>query len=143
LEVKLPAGFSFLSDLNYQKGREELDNGTTSASRHAAPLFGTSRLSYKADKLNLQFYASYQAERKFKDLAAEEQVKDEIYAKDAQGKNYSPAWYTINLKSTYAFSEQITATVGLENITDQRYRPYSSGISAAGRNFVISMSAQF
>ncbi len=143
LEVKFPAGFSFLSDLNYQKGKEELDNGTVSASRHAAPLFGTTRLSYKIDKLNLQLYASYQAERKFEDLAAEEQVKNEIYAKDAQGKNYSPSWYTLNLKSIYTFSELFTASAGLENLTDQRYRPYSSGISAAGRNFVVSLSAQF
>lgn len=143
LEVKLPNGFSFLSDLNYQVGKEELDNGMTSASRHAAPLFGTSRLNYKTDKLNLQFYASYQSERKFEDLAAEEQVKDEIYAKDVNGKNYSPSWYTLNLKSTYAFTDLFTATAGLENLTDQRYRPYSSGISAAGRNFVVSFIAQF
>lgn len=143
LEVKLPAGFSFLSDLNYQVGKEELDNGLTSASRHAAPLFGTSRLNYKADKLNLQFYATYQAERKFEDLAAEEQIKDEIYAKDANGNNYSPSWYTLNLKSTYALTDLFTATAGLENLTNQRYRPYSSGISAAGTNLIVSLIAQF
>jgi hemoglobin/transferrin/lactoferrin receptor protein len=28
---------------------------------------------------------------------------------------------------------------GVENITDQSYRPYSSGIAAAGRNFYISL----
>jgi hemoglobin/transferrin/lactoferrin receptor protein len=30
----------------------------------------------------------------------------------------------------------------LENITDIRYRPYSSGISAAGRNLILSLRAQ-
>jgi hemoglobin/transferrin/lactoferrin receptor protein len=143
MEIKLPAGFSFSSDLNYQKGEEELDNGTTSPLRHAAPLYGISRIIYKANNLNLQFYATYQAERKFEDLAEEEQGKVELYAKDANGNNYSPSWYTLNLKAMYDISENFTVNAGIENLTDQRYRPYSSGISAPGRNFIISLRANF
>ena len=143
LELKLPAGFSLSSDLNIQVGEEELDDGTTSASRHAAPLFGMTRLNYKADHLNLQFYVAYQGERKFEDLALEEQSKDEIYAKDANGNNYSPAWCTLNLKAMYALSETFTLSAGLENMTDRRYRMYSSGISAPGRNFILGLRANF
>ena len=143
LEVKLPAGFSFSTDVNYQKGEEELDDKSTSALRHAAPLFGMSALSFKAEKLSLQLYANYQAERKFEDLAFEEQGKDEIYAKDANGNNYAPSWYTLNLKSSYVLSDNLTINTGVENLTDQRYRTYSSGISGAGRNFVISLKAEF
>ncbi|WP_026211286.1 TonB-dependent receptor [Lewinella cohaerens] len=143
LEWKLPAGFSFSSSINYQIGEEELDDGITSPSRHAAPLFGVSRLSYKAKKLTLQFYANYQGERKFEDLAREEQSKDEIYAKDSNGNNYSPAWYTLNIKALYDLSPTITISAGMENLTDQRYRPYSAGISAPGRNFILSLSANF
>ncbi|MFT7154314.1 MAG: hemoglobin/transferrin/lactoferrin receptor protein, partial [Alteromonas macleodii] len=32
---------------------------------------------------------------------------------------------------------------GVENISDQRYRPYSSGIVAPGRNFILSLKARF
>jgi len=142
LEVKLPAGFSFSSDLNTQQGEEELDDETTSASRHAAPLFGVTRLIYKTSNLNLQFYVAYQGERKFEDLAVEEQGKDEIYAKDANGNNYSPSWYTLNVKAMYEITEHFTLSTGLENITDQRYRPFSSGISAPGRNFVMSLAVK-
>lgn len=142
LEVKLPAGFSFSSDLNTQQGEEELDDETTSASRHAAPLFGVSRLIYKTNNLNLQFYVAYQGERKFEDLAVEEQGKDEIYAKDANGNNYSPSWYTLNVKAMYAITKHFTLSAGLENITDQRYRPFSSGISAPGRNFIMSLAVK-
>src|SRR5690606_4120770 len=49
LEIKLPAGFSISSDLNYQVGEEEIDDGTKSPSRHAPPLFGVSRLKYNAN----------------------------------------------------------------------------------------------
>ncbi|HQV36872.1 MAG TPA: TonB-dependent receptor [Flavobacterium sp.] len=143
LEVNLPAGFSISSDLNYQKGDEELDDGTTSPLRHAVPLFGMSSLNYKAEKLNLQFYSSYQAKRNFEDLAFEEQGKDEIYAKDANGNNYSPSWYTLNLKGMYVLTKTFSVNAGVENITDQRYRLYSSGISAPGRNYVLSFRADF
>lgn len=143
VEVKLPVGFNFSTDLNFQKGEEELDDGSTSTSRHAAPFFGVSRLGFKADKLNLQLYTEYQAKRKFEDLPVEEQGKDEIYAKDSNGNNYAPAWYTLNFKAMYRYSETFTVSAGLENITDQRYRPYSSGLSGPGRNFIFSLAANF
>jgi len=143
LELKLPKGFGFSADINYQKGEEELDDGSTSPSRHAAPLFGLSQLSYKNGNLSLQAYCTFQGERKFDDMPAEEQEKDEIYAKDANGNNYSPSWYTINFKGMYQLSEVFSISAGIENITDQRYRPYSSGISAPGRNFVLSIKASF
>lgn len=143
LEVKLPAGFSFSSDLNLQKGEEELDDGGTSASRHAAPMFGMSSLNYKKNKLSLRFYAVYQGEVSYDHLAVEEREKDEIYAKDANGNNYAPSWYTLNFKAFYDFEKNFSLMAGLENITDQRYRPYSSGISGAGRNFVMSLVFNF
>lgn len=143
LDVKLPAGFSFSSDINYQVGEEELDDGTTSPSRHAPPMYGVSRLNYKANKLHLQLYATYMAERKFEDLPFGEKTKVELYAKDANGNTYAPSWYTFNIKASYDLSETFTVSSGIENLTDARYRPYSSGISAAGRNFILSLRANF
>jgi hemoglobin/transferrin/lactoferrin receptor protein len=143
IEIKLSGGFMFTSDLNYQKGEEELDDGSISSSRHAAPLFGTSSLNYKRDKLHMQFYAVYQGEKSYEDLPDEEKAKDEIYAKDADGNNYAPAWYTLNFKANYHFNETFSLMAGLENISDQRYRPYSSGISGAGRNFIMSLTFNF
>ncbi len=143
LEVKLPAGFSLSSDLNFQKGKEELDDGSTSPSRHAAPLFGITRLNYKASRLNVQLYTEYQAERKYEDLPEEEKGKDEIYAKDAYGNNYSPSWYTLNIKAIYELTDVLAVSAGIENLSDRRYRTYSSGISSPGRNFILSLRANF
>jgi hemoglobin/transferrin/lactoferrin receptor protein len=143
IEVKLPAGFGFTTDLNYQVGEEELDDGSTSTSRHAAPFFGTSRLQYRTEQLKMEVYLVYQGERKYKDLPVSEQGKDEIYAKDSNGQNYAPSWYTLNVKARYALSEKMTVGAGIENISDQRYRSYSSGISGAGRNMVLSLTANF
>lgn len=143
VEVKLPSNFQFLFDFNYQKGEEELDDGTISPSRHAAPLFGVGRIQYHYENLILELNSIYQGKRVFEDLPLSEQGKDEIYAKDAEGNNYAPSWYTLNLKARYRLTEKLSLSGGLENITDQRYRPYSSGISGAGRNFILAIMAQF
>ncbi|MFT6036638.1 MAG: hemoglobin/transferrin/lactoferrin receptor protein [Marivirga sp.] len=143
IELKLAHDLTFSTDLNYQKGEEALDNGDISPSRHAAPFFGLSRLNYQAKKLQLQLYCHYQAERAYDELAVEERRKDEIYAKDKNGNNYAPAWYTVNFKAQYLLNKSFTANAGVENITDQRYRPYSAGISAAGRSFIFSIKASF
>jgi len=143
LEVKLPGGFSFSSDYNYQKGEEELDDGTTSPSRHATPWFGMTRFTYDSDKILLQLYAVYQGERRHEDLPQEEKEKYEIYAIDSNGNTYSPAWYTLNFKAMCRLTDYLSVSAGIENLTDQRYRPYSSGISGPCRNFVLSFGADF
>ncbi len=142
-EAKLNGGFSFTTDLNYQKGEEELDDGSLSASSHAAPFFGVSRMKYQTEKFSLELNCQYQGEQSFNNLAVSEQSKDEIYAKDKNGNNYAPGWYTLNVRAMYRLTDWLTLTSGIENITDQRYRPYSSGISGAGRNFVMALKARF
>ncbi len=143
VNLKMFNGFSLSSDYNLQHGEEELDDGSVSHSRHAAPWFGITRLTYSFHKLKLQFYAQYQGERNHEDLAVGEKDKDEIYAQDDHGNTYAPAWHTLNLKGQYEASESWLITAGMENLTDQRYRPYSSGVSGAGRNFLISLTAKF
>ncbi|MFH1121147.1 MAG: TonB-dependent receptor [Bacteroidota bacterium] len=143
VDVKLPGGFGFSTDYNYQIGEEELDDKTTSPSRHAPPAFGVSRLTYSAHSLSMQLYAVYSGEKKFEDLPQEEQGKTEIYAIDDDGNPWSPGWYTLNFKAMYEITENFEVSAGLENLTDQRYRPYSSGIVAPGRNFILSLRARF
>ncbi|HET8803628.1 MAG TPA: TonB-dependent receptor [Aequorivita sp.] len=143
VEVKLPKGFGFSTDVNIQKGEEELANGETSPSRHAAPFFVVSRLNYKANKLQMEVNLSYQAKRDFEDLPEEEKEKTEFYALDENGNAFSPSWYTLNFKALYKLTDTFDVSGGIENLTDQRYRPYSSGISGAGRNFILSLTAHF
>lgn len=138
MEVKLPHGFGISADLNYQKGEETLDDGTTSPARHAPPFFGMARLMYQTQKLTMQLYTVFSGERTFDGLPEEEKGKPEIYAIDENGNPFSPGWYTLNFKAIIQFAPQFSVSAGLENLTDQRYRPYSSGIVAPGRNFMLS-----
>lgn len=140
MEVNLSPELELISDFNFQKGEEELDDGSSSPSRHAAPWFGVTRLVYELPSLMLELNSEYQGEKKHNDLSVSEKGKTEIYALDENGNTYAPAWYTVNFKALYEFNSNYTLTAGLENITDQRYRPYSSGVSSPGRNFIISFS---
>jgi hemoglobin/transferrin/lactoferrin receptor protein len=142
-ELQIAKGLELESKLNYQHGEEELDDGTTSPSRHAPPMFGMTRLSYSMDKVQLQLYGIYSGKKDFDELPEEEKAKGEIYASDADGNPYSPSWYTLNFKAAYQVGELISIGAGLENLTDRRYRPYSSGIVAPGRNFMLSLTAKF
>ena len=143
LEVKVASGLVFASQFNYQQGKEELDNGQTSPLRHAAPWFGLSRLTYRKEAFTMQLYGTYSGAVPFDELPEEGKATDYIYAKDADGNPYAPAWYTLNVKVLYKLNQTASISAGVENLTDQRYRPYSSGISAAGRNVVLALLAQF
>lgn len=143
IEIKLPLKLTFSSRFNYQQGEEELDDGSKSPSRHAPPWFGNSSITYKSKKLTIQLNTIYSGQKNFKDLPEEEKGKDYIYAIDNNGNPYSPSWYSINLKTLYQFTKVFSSTLAIENITDQRYKTYSSGIVSPGRNFVVSLRANF
>ncbi|HSD64469.1 MAG TPA: TonB-dependent receptor [Ignavibacteriaceae bacterium] len=139
LEFNFAKYFSFRSEFNYQKGEEEDDAGNVTPLRHAAPWFGQTKLSFRKDKTGISLSMIYNGQISFEDLSPSEYEKDYLYALDANGNIYSPAWYTLNLKLSYQIFDNIELYFGMENITDQRYRPYSSGITAAGRNFIGSL----
>ena len=65
---------------------------------------------------------------------------NESHLKDA-GDIISNASCTTN--SVAAVMDILDREFGVENLTDVRYRPYSSGICAAGRNLVLSLRAGF
>jgi hemoglobin/transferrin/lactoferrin receptor protein len=111
--------------------------------RHAAPFYGNTNLRYSRNKVFIEFTAMYNGEVSADELAPVEQAKIDIYAKDANGKPYSPSWYTINLRTSYQLDPKTSFTASWENITNQRYRPYSSGIVAAGSNLIFAVRWSF
>ncbi len=143
LTFKFNKQFSFSNDINYQIGSEELDDGSVSPSRHAAPVFGVSRLSFQMKGLRVDLYANYSGEKSFDELPESEKGKDYLYAKDDEGNPYSPSWATLNLKALFKVNDYLSLSGGVENITDQRYRPYSSGLTAPSRNFILSARCSF
>jgi hemoglobin/transferrin/lactoferrin receptor protein len=143
IEVKLPNGIGLSSRINVQEGEELRDEGKNVPLRHAAPTFGETHLTYSRERMKLDLYSRYNGEIAYDDLSPSEKGKPHLYAPDGNGNHHSPAWYTLNFKALYQLTDVFMLTAGVENITDQRYRTYSSGIAAPGRNFILSVKASF
>jgi len=142
-QLSMPNGIGVSTRFNYQHGTEELDNGETAPLRHAGPWFGISRLMYVKHRFQAEFSAVYSGQVSNDNLAPSEQEKAYMYATDSSGNPYSPGWAVLNARFLYRVTDYLTFNVGMENITDKMYRPYSSGIVAAGRNYVLSLRASF
>ncbi|MFT5926103.1 MAG: hemoglobin/transferrin/lactoferrin receptor protein [Rubritalea sp.] len=128
---------------NWLKGEQEEIDGSKVAVRHVSPSFGDFHAVYQNEKLQLDTFVMFNGQFEFNDLAPSQQARPYLYARDRNGNPYSPSWYTVNIRSSYKINEGLTATVILENITDQRYRTYSSGIAAAGRNLIFAIRYAF
>jgi len=143
LEAFLSDNFSIVSNLTLTEGVEEEADGSDSPGRHVAPTFGDFHLKWKNQRLQTDLFLNYNGTIPFDDLAASERSKDYIYAVDANGNPYSPSWHTLNFRSQYAISNALKATASVENITNQRYRSYSSGIAAPGTNIILGLGYRF
>lgn len=130
---------SFKTNWTYTKGIDK--DGLPL--RHVAPLFGSAHIIFKTDKIKSDLYFNYNGEISNKNLAPSEQEKLHMYATDSNGNPYSPDWFTINFKVSYQINKFLQVNVGVENILDERYRPYSSGIVAPGRNFIFGLRGNF
>jgi hemoglobin/transferrin/lactoferrin receptor protein len=111
--------------------------------RHAPPIYGNSSLNLVFRKWQFRLEAFYNGEIAFEDLAPIEADKPDLYAIDSNGNPYSPAWFVLNFKSIYQLSQSFSIHLEMENLTDKRYRTYSSGVSAPGRGFRISLNYKF
>jgi hemoglobin/transferrin/lactoferrin receptor protein len=135
LLANITSWLSIKSVLNITKGTEK--GGIPL--RHAAPVFGSTHLICTSSKLTADLYSNYNGSRKYEDMAPSETEKPYMYAKDENGNPWSPGWFTLNLKVSYNLMKWGIINAGAENILDNRYRPYSSGIVAPGRNFIFSL----
>lgn len=137
-------GFKIKSKLSYQHGEEQSEDSLKYYPlRHSVPLFGSSHLIYERQKLQADLYAEYNAGIDYDDLPLSEISDSAPYAKNENGEPFVPAWYTLNLKLSWFASSNVTLSGGVENITNQLYRPFASGISAPGINFLGSLKVSF
>lgn len=134
--LKLTSQYSFVD------GKDEADGKKTNV-RHVAPGFGNTHLIWDNKKFKIDGYFEFNSMLANKRLSPSEIGKAYLYAKDKNGNPYSPSWHTLNLTAHYSIKENSSITASLENITDRRYRTYSSGIAAPGRNLIVALNLGF
>lgn len=133
LKAKLSKEVSVRSTLNYTIGT----NTTLDVPfAHIPPLYGRTDVIIKSDPLTLAVYAKYQGQKKIEDYSP--------FGEDNENKatvDGTPAWQTFNLRAEMKLSKSVSIQAALENMLDVHYRPFASGVSGAGRNFIFTLRA--
>ena len=140
INMFLNKNFRIKSQQNLIAGYELDDLPFGMPVRHIPPNYGNFHLIYNNGDFTIDTYLNYNSKISFNNLAESERAKPYMYALDENGNPYSPSWMTFNVRSKYSFSKMLNINFTVENITNKLYRPYSSGISAPGINFIFSFS---
>lgn len=138
LKLDLTQNVSLRTVINYTYGRYiDMQPETVGPLDHIPPVFGQTNLLYRASKFNGEFFVRYNGAKRSADyrLGAED---NERYSADPVN-GFMPAWFTLNLRLGYNFTNHLRLNVACENITDNHYRIFASGISAPGRNFIVAL----
>lgn len=120
---------------NYTYGQSKSDDAPLG---HIPPIFGRLGLIYSAHKFRGEMYAFYNGRKPIERYAPGGTDKP-----DEALENGTPAWWTLNLATSYHISSSLEAQVGLENILDVHYKTFASGPSAPGRNLYLTLRASF
>jgi hemoglobin/transferrin/lactoferrin receptor protein len=99
---------------------------------------GSSRLSYAGKQYEAEFFVQFNGAKKLADYNPN--GEDNLAQATPNGM---PSWYTLNFRTAYQLSKHFKVQAALENILDQNYRVFASGISAPGRNFILSLRSNF
>ncbi len=129
------AKLRFRSTINYTQGR---DMTNIVPLGHISPLFGRNSFSYSDQRLQFSLYSEFNGWKDFDDMSP--------FGDDNEDKGTAdgfPAWWTINLSAQFEFNKHFKLSFAAENLLDEHYRNFASGVSATGRNFVIKLYASF
>ena len=127
-------GLLFEGAFNYQKG---YDISNDEPLGHIPPVYGKFSTNIKFAKLSAKFWWDITAAKSLED------ANDATDNTDLATEDGWPAWQTYNIALTWKFNDTFKMNIGLENLTDVHYRTFSSGISAPGRNYIISAQYKF
>jgi hemoglobin/transferrin/lactoferrin receptor protein len=143
LEVNISKALQVTARYNITDGFTEEEDGSKAPIRHAAPQFGNGHVLYTKGRFKFDAFVIFNGQFDFQDLAPSQQNNEFLYAKDENGDPFSPRWYTLNFGGQCQLTEALQFNATLENITDQRYQTYSSGIAAPGRNLILAATYKF
>ena len=139
LNGKLKLFYNTLLQGTYTYTKGTYNNGTSSMPLdHIPPAYGRVGLKKGADKFNVEGYVLFNGWKHISDynLNGED---NELYATP----DGMPSWMTVNFSSYYTPNKKLSLGLQIENIADKNYRYFASGISAVGRNFIVSCRLSF
>lgn len=140
LGIALSKHINLMSTLNYTYGRIK-ENDSRYPLDHIAPLFGKVEVQGNFKKINWNIWSLYNGRKRSGDFNLRGEDNQLYSAEPVNG--FTPGWFTLNLSGKYEICRDLYLLFGIENVFDKYYRVFASGTSAAGRNFVATVSTQF
>ena len=131
---------------------------------HIPPRYGQAGLQFKKGRFKIEGIARFAAAKPFSEFAVTSAIFDDnknlILDRGGSSDNieFTPqrldengdlqhigslAWTTYNVYSSFKLSRQVTVNLAVENLLDTHYLPFSSGISAPGRNLILTIRGKF
>lgn len=100
---------------------------------HIPPVYGRVGLKHSRSQWTSELFSVFNGWKHMADynLNGED---NEVYAT----KDGMPSWMTFNFATYYTPTKNVHLGFQVENITDLNYRYFASGISAVGRNYILS-----
>ena len=124
------------ASINYTRGRQIEGSGEETPLAHIPPVYGKMQLSFDKGNWNIRGVYRYNFSKDISLFGGSEDNPELATVDGALG------WQTLNFYTTYEWSE-IEFSLGLENLFDVHYRLFSSGVSAPGRNVILSVRGRF
>lgn len=134
LLAQVTRSFSIVSNLTYTVGR--VNNPDNEPLDHIPPVFGMTSFRLELKKFKGDFYIMYNGWKRISDYSSSGE-DNQAYATPYG----MPSWYTLNLKLSYQIDRYLCVEAGVENILNEHYRKFASGISSPGRNFILALRA--
>ncbi len=131
--ISLFEGLDLNATMSYTYGRYKANNKEVPLD-HIPPFFGRVGMKYEKHKLYGEFYVMFNGWKRIADYSPS--GEDNAQYATAEGM---PAWQTFNLRGSYELLKSLQLQVAIENIADAHYRTFASGISAPGRNVIVSL----
>jgi hemoglobin/transferrin/lactoferrin receptor protein len=108
---------------------------------HVPPVYGKTSVNAHFSKFTGEIFVLYNGSKKSKNynLRGED---NQIYSADPVN-GFTPPWITINFRSQYQINKYLGVQLAAENIADKFYRVFASGLSAPGRNIMLTLRTKF
>jgi hemoglobin/transferrin/lactoferrin receptor protein len=132
LKANLSKEFTLSSSLNSTKGT--IKDAAKTPMDHIPPMFGRTAMKYQKKSVQIELFSLYNGWKKLEDYSPSGE-DNLIYAT----KDGMPSWWTLNVRSDFQVNKHFSVQLACENILDRNYRNFASGISAPGRNFMVTV----
>ncbi|MBK9731709.1 MAG: TonB-dependent receptor [Chitinophagaceae bacterium] len=128
---------SLVSTITYTKGEIVEDEGNDPLD-HIPPVIGKTSIVYHKKGFRGELFANYNGWKHIEDYNGGGEDNEQYATPEGM-----PAWWTLNLRLQYQINKNLMVQAACENLLDANYRVFASGISAPGRNFMVTLRGSF